>query len=437
MNIVGAVAIAAFGHDSDRPKRKAVLLCLSVFSMSILFGTLAAVQVRQASALLHAWPYPYDILFALTFCLQLVVLVCLLSSRGILNTEATTARLLHLLPLTEFKRWWLVHMPQLLLLALAVIASVPALQTCISMLGLSPLWSLAITSCGSLSALGLCYGLPYKGALRFCLNFLCVTLEAWLLRLILDATVSSSTKNLYYCLFSLLLITLMITLRFANRVQPTAKLPYVTIHLPTRLWYVTKIMRSYTGRTSFLFALLCTAFVVAGAAYIHENSTDLLCTTSGLILASFCSDIRSLADVRRPPEVTAFRGTWYFIRKQMYSVAVGLFAVTPIILYLAAIHTIPAELITGALTILVGAVAGLFAATIIGAKARDISSQCAAVFVGCVLFYACNRLAVLFGNSTISVAVMLCVLTAILVLLTFGAEYKRNTYIWRKNYDQK
>jgi uncharacterized membrane protein len=196
-------------------------------------------------------------------------------------------------------------------------------------------------------------------------------------------------------------------------------------------------MRSYTGRTSFLFTLLCMVFVAAGAAYLQENSVAFLCTTSGLVLASFCSDIRSLAHIKRPPEIIAFRGTWYFVRQQMISIVIGLCASAPVIAYLIAVHVTLPNLIMGVLTMLAGATAGLFAATIVGAKARDISSQCAAVFFGCALFYACSRLTALLGNGAVSNAITLCVLTAILVFLTFAVEYKRNTYIWRKNYDRK
>lgn len=408
MNITSAVALAVFGHDSCRPKRKAILLCSSLVIVSAAFGVLAAIQTRQAS-LLHAWPHPYDIVFMLVFCLQIIVLVCLVSSRGILNTEVTTVRLLHLLPLTDLKRWLLIRMPQLFLLSIVLVVSTPALQTCISMIGLSPLWSVAIISCASLSALGLCYGLPYKGALHFCLCVACISIEAWLLRSILDVTAPSSTKVPYYCLFSLLIGATILSLRFANRREPMTKQRYMNIHLPQKLWYVTKVMRSYT--------------------------VGLLCTTTGLVLASFCSDIRSLAAVKRPLEIVALRGTFYFVKQQMLSIVVALFAAAPVILYLAVVHTAAFDLLTGILMTLVGATTGLFAATVIGAKARDISSQCAAVFMSCALFYACNRLATLFSDSTAYMLVALCALVILVALLIFGVEHKRNAYIWRKNHD--
>lgn len=434
MKISSAVAIASFGHDSSRPKRKASVVCLCLLVMSLLLGVVATVQVRQAS-ILRSWPHPHDMLFILTFCLQIVILTCLISSRGILNTEATMVRLLHLLPLTEFKRWLLVHMPQLLLLTLIVIASIPALQACISMVGLHFLWLLVIVGCASLSAVGLCYGLPYKSILHFSMSILCVSLEAWLLRLIMDVTTSPSVKILYYSLFTLLIAVPMLSLLFANRVQPHAKQHYSTVHFPGQLWYVTKIVRSYTGRTSFLFTVLYMALVTAGSIYLHVESVSFLCTASGLILASFCSDIRSLANVKQPPEIIALRGTWYFIRKQTSSICIGLLAATPVIAYLVAIHVDPQNLAIGLLMMPVGAAAGLLAATIVGAKSRDVSSQCAAVLISCVLFYVCSRLTAFFSNSVISALITVCIF-AVMLALTFGIEYKRNTYIWRKNHDR-
>lgn len=431
MNIAGAVAIAAFGHDSHKPKRKAIVLCSSLLIISVVIGVFASIQIRQ-NPVLRSWPYPHDILFALTLCLQMVMLVCLASSRGILDAEVVMIRLLHLLPFTDLKRWLLIHMPQLLLLVLVLMASVPTLQACLTMLGLNLLWSLPIVSGASLSALGLCYGLPSKGIARLCLGTLCVALEAWTLRLILNVTSPPPAKVPYYCLFLLLVLAPILGLRFASNAQPYAKLHYVTIHLPWRLWYLAKIMRSYTGRTSFLFAVLCMALIAAGAAYIHEYSAAFLCTTGGLVLASFCSDIRSLASMKHPPEIVALRGTWYFTKKQMSSTAIGVFAAMPVIVYLVIVGTTLSEFIAGILTLLTGSIAGLFAATMIGAKARDISSQCAAVFIGCVLFYLCSRLALLFGDGTTSAIAVLCVLIAALTLVTFAIEYKRNTYIWKE-----
>lgn len=434
MNITSAVALAVFGHDSSRPKRKAIVLCSSLIFVSAVFGALAAVQARHAS-ILHAWPYPYDILFALVFCLQIIMLVCLVSSRGILNTEVTTVRLLHVLPLTEFKRWLLIRMPQLFLLSIVIMVSAPALQTCISIVGLNPLWSLVIISCASLSALGLCYGLPFKGILHFGLCVASIAAEAWLLRSILDVTVTSTAKTPYYCLFSLLIASTLLSLRFANKHKPVTKQHYLNVHLPQTLWYITKVIRSYTGRTSFLFAILCTMLVMTGAIYLHQESIGFLCTTTGLVLASFCSDIRSLAAVKRPPEIVALRGTLYFVKQQMSSIIISLFAASPVIGYLMLTHATALDLLTGILMILMGAIAGLFAATVIGAKARDISSQCAAVFVSCTLFYVCSRLAALFGDGTVHTAIASSFIVLLLASSIFGVEYKRNTYMWRKNRD--
>ncbi len=432
MGITQAVFVASFGQRSSNARRKAWLTCTTLGLLCIALGSLFAFQVQSVA--FPPLPDRYYLLAACIVCVQFICLAVLGSSHGILNLKNDImVRLLYTLPLPSGRRWLLIRLPQIILIGFFLTVIAPPIWVLLSNLTIPPWYVLPCLVLGSLSALGLLYGGQVSVLQRVFLFPAYLILEVLLLKHMLDVTAVSSAKLPFCAAGCCLLFGAIYSLRNAAHIpsglvrQRSHSLP-----LPPSLWFVIKILRSYTGRMSLLFASLLCIGVASVAYYTHMADASFLCNSSAFLLASFTSDIRSLSRIKNPPEIVALRGTFYFARMQFLGCLVGMVASIPIIV-LSYLQATP-DLLPNYLQLVIGCVAGCFAATLLGSQSRDVTSQCAAVLISGGILFGIHWLSDLYGHS-ISVRILIQLVSiGLLLVATFCTEYIRNTFLWRKHY---
>jgi hypothetical protein len=422
----------AFGRGSNRPARAAALrlacLAAGALGLDIVFAWTANGLVLLPPA------HPNMLFFSCAFVMQIIVVVTLLSGAGVLSDDTDSfARLLKTLPLSPAHRSILLLLPTLVLTGFALLLTTGALMVLMRALAVPMPLVLAGSVVGALCGFGLARGLPVCIGVRLgCIA--AVTYAEYKLSTILytqkDIHVGAAVA---YGMVLAVLVGLCVhtILRRGNSPPRTRRGTIVRMPwAPPLFWPTKQLLR----RRSMLLSLGVGLLLSAGLAVLcmRQNAADpsILGLLGALLAGSFASDIRALARRHRPAEITALRGTLYFVCMQAITAYLGGFIIAAPLLWTLA-PTIPVGFIT---QLIVGISVGLLCGALIVPEARDIMSQFLAVALILALLVGLPQVPITSQLSAHGRAVVDIGVTLICLIGSLGIESKRNNYIWRKTH---
>lgn len=425
MRLGKAVFLATYGQQSLHSKRKAYATLTALLLGS---GLLCVVLYRWQSAIsLPRWPDSSQFSLGLSVAIQMVVLIAIVSSAALFDSQNDTlAKLLRYLPLTPWRRWWLMYMFQHVFVTLLCAAILPAYSMLAQKLGVSFGIGLVGMALGIVSAFRLAhYKLPAleRGLLIFVVGLI----ELWLAHFCIDPSLNASHKAPYT--FGLLVLLLAEIIGIGKTTYKPSVHKQHSLPHAKRIWMLLKIVRSHGGRISFTSSFVFCCLITAIAWRVRLQDTTLLWGAAALLVAATAADIRPLCKKYAPPEIAALHGTQYFSRllaaSAMYSIATAV----PIIVYVAPIGSLY-EACEGAMLLICASAIGNFAGTVTTSGPRDISGQCLSLCISIGLLIALNHEAITSLPPYMRLGAVACS-SALCWALSALVEYKRNSFTWK------
>lgn len=442
---LAALAHSFGGQDSERPVRTALYRLAGLAACAAGLGWL--VGKSMDGLVLAAVPQAFLLVCAAAFAMQIAAAFALLVAVGMLRAgqAETFVQLLLTWPLTKRTRWLLFMLPSLVLAALAGLMIGWPLYLLLSKLGLA--WPLIAAGCavGYASAFGLVRGLPPK------INKLLIVwvagvagLEYWLLSHVNNIALPFSVRAWYAVALLAIcagLIGLFVHSSASLRALVTARERGGSVHhiLPLSWWFGIKMLRRPGVRLSFGVALLMSLGIAVASARYGFNDTEALSLFAAILAASFATDLRALARRMNPAEITALKATARFTAAYATWAIIGGLAVTVPIVVSMAVSGIEWSWGLGVhvgLQMLIGALAGVFAGTLIIPEGRDISSQFMSTVLVLGILFALPQVPFIAGMSAGERTILDIAFCLVLLTSIFGIEQNRNPYLWRKRHAQ-
>jgi len=412
------------------------LTALAFASLALGLGIASQIPPLPSAA-----PHP-SLAFAcsIVYAVQLLVAFVLLGSAQSISSSPSdiTERLLITLPLSNTKRRFALLLPRVIASILALTWVLPSLCLITHYLDLPIYMPLVASVLGAISAFGLVYGLPGLGLpLRFVLigiigwiEYICVQrmytvpsqASHFVYLLVLGAIVAGT-----FLLFAYSLITNDIPVERNSRSRYR-----FTTRLPTCFWMLKKSCRSSGLRPGLITSFVLSTLVAFISWRMHIFDTHLLIGIAAILLAVCCSDIRSTPAVHNPTEITALRGTSYFVKHEIFSCSLGFIAILPLLIiafYMQRIDFV--FILAAAMQLALGMSAGIFAGTFIVPGPRDIAAQSMATLIATGVWFL-PQLSLFVQFSATDVAVVQGLLACLLLCGSYAIEYKRNPFIWRE-----
>ncbi|HSX29420.1 MAG TPA: hypothetical protein VLE73_02575 [Candidatus Saccharimonadales bacterium] len=444
MRSIYTVAIAhSFGSGSKRPFHAAIarlsMFGIAAATMSLLVGH--GLQKLPLSPVPHAWllACPASVV------VQAAAVCSLVIAMGIMRVDMHERfiRLLLIWPLTARTRWALYMLPSLILVLLSTLLVAWPLAVALTQLGLAVPLIIAAFIAGCATALALVQSVPRNYSPLLLAWIPCnLWLEYAMLTRIGNASLPLHTRGWYAAaLASVFALLIALALRTVKRLTTTLTTVQSQTHnhraLPPAVWFLAKLLRSPSSRISFVGCLAISLFVSIGARRQGATEPAAISLIGALLAASFATDIRARARRVWPAEITALRGSLNFVGIYLLHAFLGcMLAISPIIFTLT---TLPYHwsLATGLHTCLqlsIGICAGASAGSILVPEGRDISSQFTAGIIVLAILFAAPQLSSLqhlplaWRNITDGIVI------AVLLVIIFAIEYKRNPFFWRQSH---
>lgn len=436
--LLRAIVISYFGAGSAYPARTTyirlgvlgVLACLCSW-----YGIKIVIDLP-----LYPWPYAATVMLHAIISMQLCLFVALMSARSILDRQSAANHLLILLPLRRSSVWGLSLLPHLIVAGLVTVMFGPAIALCAHLFGLSIGWCVIAVIAGCLSGLGLMLLTAGRHQVRSISLAVCVLgIELASLHQLRDSAPQILPEVLWYvplaagilCGCAGLYVHLI---HFADQYVTPAAIRQVKPWRHPRLWFMLKTCRNSSMRTSLTVAV---SISLVGALLVHRSpmpNVDMAATVAALLAASCTSDIRTMCRQHNPAEVTALRGTFYYLRDTIQGCFLCILACSPL-LYILCVHQSSATELTLCFAyFFVGLSTGHAAGSWVAPQQKDISAQFFAVFASTAILWALFQLPLLHSTADWQKIIVLVAASFCLISFSCTAEYKRNPYKWRKNH---
>ncbi|HEX6258965.1 MAG TPA: hypothetical protein VFZ48_05795 [Candidatus Saccharimonadales bacterium] len=439
MNLLGAALIASFGQNSLSPARAATIRLGGLLLIACGLGWLGRAVAAELPAQLL--PGPIACFWASIFIAQILCIINLLLSAGVLRAQTKLIELLHILPMPTWKRWGLYMIPAATTVFLTLLSLSPSLLHISLIVSLpTPLTFLALLL-GGISALGLFFAVPRRFFIAYSILLPALASAEYItLRTIIRAPDPLGTALLPMVQFTLVVSLLGLLFIYSRQyfyeihAPTTDKLRTVTAFLPRQLWFLIKLLRAPTTRLSLAISSgVCFAVTVI-CAYQQISDVDLALFLLAMFSAAFASDIRALSRALNPAEITALRGTLRFLVTQFLHTAIASCVIATPLIYYATMADLTVTSILGQLSyLLLGVTAGLFVSTLIMPGKRDVLGQFSATALCVLLLYFLPKHTFLqLGPETLLVVPL--GYTALLFYATYLLEKRRNNYNWRHPY---
>ncbi|MGF7229153.1 MAG: hypothetical protein ACQR33_04170 [Candidatus Saccharibacteria bacterium] len=435
MKIFSAVLVATFGQGRRRPKFSAYMRLGLLGMTSVILGACLAHSTQSVA--LPRWPSAGLLFLAIVLGVQLVVVATLAGSQAIMGQSTTIPRLLTILPLSGAYRRVLTWLPQLALVVCVLVVILPTLYRICSMAGTAPVVTLVAIVTGVASGFGMVFSFSMRPFMRTCSLLLIGWVEIWLTNHSENLAYTPSQRLPYVCAQSFVLCLLCGSLWFATDTPRSVGYPrsLPLVRFPLAGWFITKVVRSYTGSRSLAYTFVISALVALAAKHVPGIDATLLYGTATLLAASCAADLRCLSRTDKPPEIVGLRGTGYYCRAEVGGLFLASLATLPIII--TALVSTPSSqaAVRGLLEIGMGAATGNLAGTALAHEGRDISSQFTAIFLSMGVLWIAQRL---FSSATHVPAVQLLgelTCTALLLGATYYIERNRNPFRWRYKHE--
>jgi hypothetical protein len=427
--LIKSALIHAFGQNAKYPLRAALVRLAGLSCGAIVLGVLFAGAVQGLPIM--AQPNQSISFFGGLFVVQLTLLLSLHASASIYQSGSDTfARLLLSWPLRPILCSFALVLPTLMLTGFTLLLIGWPLGVILDKLGISPSLTLVCLGVGTACVFGLLYGLPNKTIRLVVTTISLITQYQAIQLLIKQQYPAAATAILCVVITTLVGLCLYAAPRLAQHIARSRPATTITNSwLGPPFWLIKKVMRDHT----VMGAVAVNVCIAVAIAIISERQHAADVSSIGLfgaLLAGSCSaDVRGLAVRNRPAEITALRGTYYFMVMQCVAASLcGAIIAIPIAIVIPSNQIIPF-----AAMVVLGLSAGLFSGTLIVPKARDIMGQFLALLIVLAIVAGLSQLPP-FSHLAVAMQMFLQLIFAICFLFTaFFVEYKRNNFTWRNN----
>ncbi|HSX31958.1 MAG TPA: hypothetical protein VLF43_01750, partial [Candidatus Saccharimonadales bacterium] len=389
-------------------------------------------------------PHPLLLVLPAVVAVQIAVTLALIIGLGLMRAgqNDTFTKLLLGWPLTPYARWFACTLPCLLLGTLAVLLVCWPLGIVLHKLGMPTLALIPACITGFVTAFGLVQGVP-PGA-RWLLPVWIssvIWVEYMLLGHITNETLPLTTRQLYAVALATIFVTLIylcvLSSGYIGRlVTNTGHNRPVRLRLAPHLWFMAKFLRRPNIGVSFAVAWIISTLLAIAAHRQHVAAPDVLVLFSALIGASLTTELRATTRKYDPAEITALKGTYSFVSTYVvYAVAAGTLAILPLVVTLSVLpySWTVATALQAVLHIATGLLAGAFAGSLLAPKGRDISGQCAASVIVLAVLFGLPQLHLFQQLAILGQCILYAMVCTALIGGVYCAEYKRNSYQWRKS----
>lgn len=432
MKICSAVLVSAFGQGRKHPRRATIQKLILLSIISLILGGALAYNARTTNV--PRWPPNALLFFAITLGVQILTTASFMGSRTIISQQNTINRLLVILPLGRMQRWRLTWIPQFVMIAYTFIAILPALFVIGRLLGIANYQIIGAILIGTASSCGMVFGGAITYLRRTLVAACTIGIEIWLTKHSISIVYSLHRRMPYIIAQATILLVLCSGMVHITNGVPSNK---QHVWLPSGLlssghWFIAKLLRSYTGSRSLLYAFLMSILVALAGMNIPGVTAALLYEAAALLVASCTADIRSISRINKPPEILGIKGVGYFCSVQFASVCFACMSALPIIA--VAVHSALAnnQIIWGSLEIIIGGAVGNVAGTLFAHEGRDISSQFVGILLSMGLLWCIQTVLSLSSKPPPMQCVEGLSCIAVLAAIAFAIEYHRNPFVWRK-----
>ena len=335
------------------------------------------------------------------------------------------SKLLYTLPLSQVRVRLLAAFNHILQCTLLSVLVAPALYIVLVSLGIESYIAIAVIGCGTAAGLGSFY---WWHTIRLAHIWVLLMLAA---EYVLVRQVGASPIAIWYIPLTAIFVAAISGLARAGQYIDTlgSTTPAYALYIRRfswRWWFLKKVLRSPMRKSLLITLLICLGLAFL-AARTHFFEVEALAFIGALVAASCAADIRTTSRARKPAEITALRGTPYFVIQQVVSAASVLGAICPLLI-LIALHADLAAMIFSVVVGMLGISIGLLMGAVFTPAGGDISSQFVAVLS------ASGTLLLIQQSSLPKGYYMLVLLCTLFIHLLI--EYVRNPYVWR-NRDYK
>jgi len=416
-----ALGVALLGHDAAHPKRRSLVVLTLLVTAALGCGW--ALQKAIDTALLP----PLDKTLVFFSCIAItslsISLSIILSYAGF-RPKDTVSKLLWYLPLRPLQRWLYLQAPIYLGGVITLITICPSLSWLARNMGISSFYCSIALIIGVVGAYGFFHACHTSSAALpvVCLGII-VAIELFGLQQFAHDPTSLTWKLVLTGIYACKNLGWLFCSRRAKTNYTSKRAAHmIGRQLPSTFWYLKKVLRA-----SLLNASICLLLCLGIATYCWRLSlqdAEMVSTVASLIIASFVSDLRGLCRARSPAEITALRGTNYFVIHYLTTGILAGLTIAPLLIFLVVLDS-P---LFCYLQPLLGIAAGSLAGACVVPRPRDISGQCFAVLLSIVFVTLPPRF-----FSSLNPLSLLASEVGVLVAFIFVVEYLRNPFTWRKS----
>lgn len=369
------------------------------------------------------------ILFIYQILVQLSIWLALRSMGDIVPRLAMT------LPINKLRFNFLYILPNIVLLLLIVIGSLPLLLPIGKHFGISPFYSVTGSLLGSLSGWGLA------------MTFQALLLRVSRLRLLAGFLASISIATEYYMLryraanphtyiYMIIINIAWISCAILRLLIESPQLlsdgrQYVHSSLiPISFWQFKVIWRNRFTRRSFLLAGLIGNGLIGIIAFNHVPLASAFTACVALLAAAACGDIRSLNPPHNPPAIVALQGSFKY-SLQLYKTGVisSVMVLLPSLIYI--VHLSTASLGSVLCQLFLGATIGCCSGQCIVRAQSTILTSFLVGILGSFSLLVIPSQAWFMVYPVWQQDCFYLWMSLIFIIMGFYVEYKRNSYIWR------
>lgn len=401
--------------------------------LSLLIGIalLASCFLTAVTAELIVPPFSSSMVGYLSFSFTAHVLtIVLLLCSSTLTAQSTFLRLMQVLPLGKVQRWQTWIAPAWFLILLLNLVFIPCIMRLGSLMGCSAIVSGLCFLVGSYAGLGVLAGIAvpvwrirvpaaitYGGGELICLKY---------------ALAAAPVLQYVYIVLILGALCSLFLMRLPKHIATSAHTTHHTSPLPwISVWFFAKLLRNTLMRLSLMAAAVLASLLALLCVVQSLSPGKALLPAIAMLAAAVASDLRGTM-ARQPPEITALRGTKYFYQYAAASTFTATLIVLLPLLLLSAKDTVD----TGVLALLYGAVGtgiGLAITTALRPTPRDISAQFTTMIFVLILCVGTQNFSALQQSTLAVQSLFYGGLTFVATIAGGIIEYKRNSFLWRKN----
>jgi hypothetical protein len=433
--------LTTFGRRAKRPLLAAMLRLTGLVLVALGVTWVLLPSLRQLPLALGLPALWWLALIAVG--VQLLIAVSLLLAQGVVGGSSVLARLLMVWPIRNIDRWLVLKTPLVVLAGLLLLILFQPLMVLSDKLDISSLLIISISLVAAISSFGMAV---YQVGTSLLSKLLIISLlagaEILLVKQLTDTYLMGHKPGMvwYLVLLGLLLAPLLwlgISIcRFASDLQSERRRSPLLLPTWNKLWYLGKFMRNRRTASNFLICFMVSA-LLAFSLHAQPGSVGdgkLYFLLAAMLASSLATDIRGIARLSAPAEISALWGTRRFVSQQMIVAILGAFvAVSP--LGLMAISLLSSQVALHALNfcalIFFAISIGLCVAEFLVTDQRDVSGQFVAAIMSIGLLLGLPKVTFLGYGGVVRQSLGYLLLAGLLVVISWVVEQRRNNFVWR------